>query len=140
MISPPSRSRDLIFDAVAFKFTMVGRGTNASEQGAIKFLLVAFKAHRSVSLPTRVGWAMQYSRRAWDRGSASGAGSRSRSPGRGDRDGGEIMIPLPYQWDRDGSWVMISLPSRSRDLIFDAVDFKFTMGGRGTQAREQRGR
>ena len=58
IISPPSRSSDLIFDAVAFKFAMVGRGTNASEQGAAKFLLVAFKAHRSVALPTRVGCEM----------------------------------------------------------------------------------
>ena len=113
MISPPSRSRDLIFDAVAFKFTMVGRGTNASEQGALKFVLVAFKAHRSAALPTRVG-------------------SRERV-------GSGIKIPLPWQGGRDGIGLAISPPSRSRDLISDAVAFKFTMDGRGTQAREQWG-
>ena len=56
-------------------------------------------------------------------------------PWQWDRDGVEIMIPIPYQWDRDGSGIMISLPSRSRDLIFDSVAFKFTMGSRGTKSR-----
>ena len=49
------------------------------------------------------------------------------------------MIPPPWQGDRDGSEIMIPPPPYRWDLIFDAVAFKFTMGGRGNQAREQWG-
>ena len=55
---PYQWGRDLIFDAFAFKPTMVGRGTKASEQGAIKFLPIARMARRSVALPTRVSCEM----------------------------------------------------------------------------------
>ena len=56
-------------------------------------------------------------------------------PWQWDRDGIEIMIPIPYQWVRDENGIMISPPSRSRDLIFDSVAFKFVMDNRGSKSR-----
>ena len=40
------------------------------------------------------------------------------------------MIPLPTKRGRDGGEIMIPLPSRSRDLIFSAVDVMRTLRGR----------
>ena len=40
------------------------------------------------------------------------------------------MIPLPTQRDRDGREIMTPTPSRSRDLIFGAIDFAITLRGR----------
>ena len=57
MISPPLRPRELIFDAVAINPTMPGRGTNARGHGG-GILIRRLNAHRSVALPTRVGWEM----------------------------------------------------------------------------------